>query len=182
MSRMIELVACLFVLVLAGCENNSPNAVVEVPAERVPAEREQFLLNQVPASFTTIGAAQKNLDSDQNLVIKGWADLEYFEKGTQKAVFMMREILDDSDHGGEGHDPSSCVFCRRRMNAAPKAPVAFVGENNKALPYAIDTLLPLKHGDEVVITGTGKLDEGLDLLKITADSIYLPSKHDANSE
>jgi len=88
---------------------------------------------------------------------------------------MVREILDTSDHGGEGHDPSSCVFCRRRMNAAPKAPVAFVGQDNKALPYPIEQLFPIKHGDEVVITGTGKLDEGLDLLKITAESIYLPA-------
>ena len=61
------------------------------------------------------------------------------------------------------------------MNAAPKAPVAFVGQDNKALPYPIEQLFPIKHGDEVVVTGTGKFDEGLDLLKITAESIYLPA-------
>lgn len=159
-------------LFLTGCSNSSASQSVAV---EVPAEREQFMLKQVPASFTTIGVAQENLETDQSIVVKGWADLEYLETGNQKAVFMVREILDDHDHGGEGHDPSSCVFCRRRMNAAPKAPVAFVGQDNKALPYPIGQLFPIKHGDEVVVTGTGKFDEGLDLLKITAESIYLPA-------
>ena len=51
----------------------------------------------------------------------------------------------------------------------------FVDENNKALPFKVDELLPIEHGDIVIIRGSGKAGEGIDL-RISADGIYLVKK------
>ncbi len=171
MTGNLKATVSLAVLILvAGCNQ-------EPVAELIPAERAQFLLAEMPGDSTTIGAAKEKIDEAPEVVVLGWADLKHFESDKEnRARVLVREILDSHDHGGEGHDPSSCVFCRRRMKAAPKAAVVFVDEKNQVLPYRVDQLFPVKHGDEVVIRGTGKFEEGLDLFKITARGIYLPGK------
>ena len=118
-------------------------------------------------------AQDQMAEKDPNQVtIIGWVDLKAELTQKNKSVVLVREILEDNEHGGEGHDPSSCPFCKRRMNAAPKAAVVFVGENGKALGYPADRLLPLEHGDVVVIAGTADADNDIDL-KITANGIFL---------
>lgn len=155
-------------VMFVGCSKQSAQVDLKV-------ERELFQLNVMPASVTNLGQAKEKLTEQPEVSIEGWADLKFFESRQNEAVFMVREILEDSDHSGEdGHDPSSCPFCKRRMEAAPKAAVVFADKGNKALPYAVNDLFPVKHGDKVVVRGTGKLDKDLDLFKITASGIYFP--------
>lgn len=158
------LVAVLACGIFSGCTVKEDSQLV--------AGRSSLLLDTKPDPITTIGAATEQIAESEQVVVEGWLDLKAFAGQKDKAIVLVREILEDSDHGGDGHDPSSCPFCKRRMNAAPKAAVVFVDENKKALPFTVDELLPIEHGDVVVIKGTGKADKDIDL-KITATGIYL---------
>ncbi|MEM9409816.1 MAG: hypothetical protein AAGA30_01805 [Planctomycetota bacterium] len=144
-------------------------------AEQARASSE-FLLASAPATKQTIGTAQKSVDSQPEVVIEGWVDLKALEAKNNKAVFMLREILEDSDHGGSNHDPSSCPFCKRRMEAAPKAAIAFRGEDNKIIEKDVAALLPIEHGDIVIIKGTGKMPKDSKILQVTASGIFLTKK------
>ena len=89
----------------------------------------------MPVAVTNLGEAKETLAEKSEVSVEGWADLKFFESKENEAIFMVREILENSDHGGEeGHDPSSCPFCKRRMEAAPKAAVVFAGPDKRALP------------------------------------------------
>ena len=156
-----------WLIIFAGC------TVKEDP--KLVAERTNLLLAAMPTSVTTIGEAKEKVSESDKVVVEGWLDLNAFASQDDKAVVMVREILLDTDHGGAGHDPSSCPFCKRRMEAAPKAAVVFVDKDNKALPYKVDELLPIEHGDIVVIQGAGKAGDEIDL-RISADGIYLLKK------
>ena len=159
----IALLGLLFVL--SGCtDGNDPNML---------SKRYGLLLDSRPEPVTTIGVAKEKIEQTDQVIVEGWLDLKAFESQNGKALVMVREILDDQEHGGEGHDPSSCPFCKRRMDAAPKAAVVFVDEDEKTLPYSIGQLLPVEHGDIVVIQGTGKPSDDVIDLKIRATGVYL---------
>ncbi len=166
-------VSAVILMALAGCSTTSETAD---QANEID-QGKNFLMNDRPVAATTLGEAQEVVEDQPDVVIEGWADLKYFESKENEAIFMVREILEDSDHGGEGHDPSSCPFCKRRMEAAPKAAVVFVDDAKKVLPVSVDKLFELNHGDKVVISGKGKLDRNIDLFKITAAKIHIPNEH-----
>ena len=159
----------LFVVCLsAGCETRID--------PQLAAHRAEILLTQQPAQATSIEDARKQLADSAVVTIKGQADLEAFQStGGKKALMLVREIL-PNDHGHPGHDPSSCPFCKRRMEAAAKAAVEFVDDNGKVLPYPVDELFELKQGDQVVVKGTAELDEGLDIMKITASGLHVTAR------
>ena len=159
--------AVLFVVLVSGC------TVKEDP--ELAEQRSGLLMSQEPEGVTTIEDAKKQLTAGAMVTVVGSADLEAFSSSGQnkKALMLVREIL-PNDHGHEaGHDPSSCPFCKRRMEAAAKAAVEFVGNDGKVLPYEVDKLFDLEQGDQVVIRGNAELDEGLDILKITASGIHV---------
>ena len=190
-NRCFALFILLAVALIAslGCDSGSDASAVS---------SDSFILKTKPANHTTIGVAQAGIapgettpdettpdettpdettpdeiESNQNeIVIKGWVDLKAFEAKKNSAVFMLREILDDG-HGGDGHDPSSCPFCKRRMNAAPKAAIAFRDKNHKVIKQDANKLIPLEHGDTVFVKGHGTFDKEFNGLKVTASGIYL---------
>ena len=159
------------VVITTGCQTREEDPQLSV-------HRAEILLAQEPSESTSIEDAKKSLsDRSGAVTIEGQADLEAFEaNGRNKALMLVREII-STDHGNQpGHDPSTCPFCKRRLAAAPKAAVEFVDEKGKVLPYAVEALFNLKQGDHVVVKGTAEIDEGLDIMKVTASGLHVRTR------
>jgi hypothetical protein len=157
--------ACSAIFVL-GCEVK--------PQIDLSGMRDSFLLSSRPEGATSLADAQNQLSENSDLVVKGWLDLNGTQQRKGNAVVLLREILADDGHGGAGHDPSSCPFCKRRMEAAPKAVVVFNNENGDPIPHQIDKLFAIKHGDLAVVTGRpASYDPKLKILTIAAKGLFL---------
>ena len=150
----------------AGCAERVDEALI--------GHRTSLLKDAEPKNFTTIETAQKNIEQSSSITIQGRADLKAMASEKPRASFLVREVLeDDEEHGGSGHDPSTCPFCKRRLAAAPKAFVVFVDEQGEVIPYDVDKLFSIEHGDVVVVEGQGTLDTTLDLFRVIASSVYV---------
>lgn len=152
-------------VLFSGCAKKVDEALI--------GHRKALMKNSAPDEFTSIGTAQKNIKQSASITIEGRADLKNMDSREPRALFLVREILEDDGHGGSGHDPSSCPFCKRRIAAAPKAVVVFLDDQGEVIPYDVESLFSIEHGDVVVIEGEGKLDEGLDLFKVIASSVFI---------
>ena len=150
---------------LSGCTEKVDEALI--------GHRKALLKDAEPEKFTSIAKAKKNIEQSPSITIEGRADLNEMAAEQPRALFLVREILEDDGHGGSSHDPSSCPFCRRRQAAAPKAVVVFVDDQGDVLPYDVEALFSIEHGDVVVVEGNGKLDKGLNLFKVTASSVFV---------
>lgn len=159
--------AAIVICALAGCQVQEDSAVAEY--------RSTLKLNAKPVAATKIGDAQSQVtDQAKEVTIVGMADLKALPGGNQpKAVMLVREIIEDLHGHGADHDASSCAFCRRRQEQAPKAAVEFVGGDGKVLPYSVEKLFGLQNGDEVVVTGLATLDPNAKMLKVTAKGLYV---------
>ena len=136
--------------------------------------RSTIKLDAKPDGAFKIGDAQTQVtEKPREVTIVGKADLNALPSNNNpKAVMLVREILEDMHDHGSDHDASSCAFCRRRQEQAPKAAVEFVGKDGKVLPYSVDRLFGLKNGDEVVVQGLATLDANAKMLKVTAKGLY----------
>ena len=141
--------------------------------EALVGHRTLLLQDAAPESFTTIESAQKNIEQSPLITIEGRADLKAMASEKPRASFLVREILEDDEHGGSGHDPSTCPFCKRRLALAPKAFVVFVDDEGEVIPYDVGKLFSIEHGDVVVVEGQGTLDTTLDLFRVIASSVFV---------
>ena len=155
------LVACF-----SGCEIKEDSAVT--------GYRSQLKLADKPGNAAKIGDAQTSVaDKTEQVTIVGMADLDALPSGDKpKAIMLVREIIENAHGHGSDHDASSCAFCRRRQEQAPKAAVEFVGTDGKVLPYTVETLFGLQNGDEVVVTGQATMDANAEMLKVTAEGLF----------
>ena len=161
--------SCLLIFAGAGCEIKQDSAIANY--------RSQLKLQDRPGEVAKIGDAQTSVKENSGRVtIIGKADLNALPSNSQpKAVMLVREIIADSHGHGSDHDASSCAFCRRRQEQAPKAAVEFVGKDGKALPYTVQSLFGINDGDEVVVVGDATLDTKAEMLKVTATGLYFKS-------
>lgn len=165
-SPILILVFLLTPLVLfSGCAKKVDEVLI--------GHRKALMKNSAPEEFTSIESAQQNIKQSASITIEGRADLKEMDSHKPRAMFLVREVLEDDGHGGSGHDPSSCPFCKRRLAAAPKAVVVFLDDQGDVIPYDVESLFSIEHGDVVIIEGEGKLDEGLNLFKVVASSVFI---------
>ena len=142
----------------------------------VARQREMFLLDQEPAGAVGIVDAKSDLSDDQQeliLVAKvGAGEHETWENG--KAVFAVSEIVEDApNHGGDGHDPSTCPFCKRRQSLVnTRAIVRIVDGAGQIVERDARELLGIQLNQTVVVKGRGEVD-ALGNLIVSASGIFL---------
>jgi hypothetical protein len=136
------------------------------------ALRQRLLSPTEPPGAMSLAEARDAVSADAEVVVVGQIDSEpAWQAG--KAVFVIRELAEDDDaHGGSGHDPANCPFCKRRRAQAPTAVVQFLDEEGNVLSYDPRTLLGLEANQVVVVRGRAEIDE-LDTLLVSAESIYV---------
>ena len=147
-----------------GCDD----ATIDAPEVRV-----EVLAAEPIDSAATIQAAVDQIAAGQTLVAIrgriGVGDQPAFEP--EKAAFLMSEMIDDPN-AGEGHDASTCPFCKRRLEKAPKAYVVLVDESGEPLPTAADQTLSLRLGDVVQVRGEATYDAAINTVKVNASAIH----------
>lgn len=151
---------------LVGCSTEDPLLL---------SLREQFVLRSEPADPTTIADAKASVSESPNVEFVGRIAADEFEAFTPgKATFVVTEILPGEEgHGGKDH-ADNCPFCKRKAADAPRAAVQFVDAEGETLAVDARKLFGLETGDTVVVRGTGKLMEELELFVVTADGVYMP--------
>jgi len=93
-----------------------------------------------------------------------------------QAVFSLVDPTTVAEFEGEEHqhaEGEECMFCagKARDLVDTVALVTFVDERGQPIPVRSDTLLYLKQGQEVVVTGTGSVELGT--LRIVADGVFV---------
>ena len=155
------------VLCLAGCGGEDPELI---------QQRSKYLLPEEPTGAVGIVDAKQQLaDSEGEIVLTakvGAGEHETWEDG--KAVFAVSEIVEDEPgHGGDGHDPSTCPFCKRRQSLIDtRAIVQVVDDQGEVVGLDARKLLKLSLNQHVVVRGRGKIDS-LGNLVLSADGVYV---------
>lgn len=163
--QLAFILSVMSLVFLSGCTNKVDEVLI--------GHRNALLTTAEPKNFTSIETAQENVEHSPSITIEGQADLKELASDKPRALFLVREVLEGDGHGSSSHDPSSCPFCKRRQAAAPKAVVVFVDDNGDVIPYDIETLFSIEHGDVVVVEGKGELDKGLNIFEVTASSVFV---------
>ncbi|MBL4884281.1 MAG: hypothetical protein JKY95_07080 [Planctomycetaceae bacterium] len=160
-------VAALNLIFLSGCG--------EAVDPQVVAARDQWLLTQSPGEADPIATARE-AEQGAEFIISGKVGVtslpEWWVDGY--ATFWITEASEAVSHGGPGHDPDTCPFCRRKY----KESVAVIQcVDDQDIPLKIDarTLFNLKEGDFVTVKGHGSIDES-GILNVAASGVYIQSK------
>lgn len=138
--------------------------------------RKDLILNQEPAETTSIAAATEAVESNDLVTIV--ADVvsdesKAFVKG--QAAFLVTEVGENSTCSDV-----DCPFCDKcKGKKASNATVQFVDQSGNPLPIDTRDLLGISAGDTIVIKGKGEMLEGLNMLQVTAENIFVRQK--ANS-
>ncbi|MEM9826279.1 MAG: hypothetical protein AAF958_06805 [Planctomycetota bacterium] len=152
-----SLTACLLVAV-AGCGVDDPGT--PIPGAASITEAVEALTLMPPGSEP---------DSVQLRGRIGANSLEPFER--DRAAFMLSEIIEDPN-AGEGHDPSTCPFCKRRAEKAPKAYVVLLDDSGQPIPRPADVAFGWDEGDVIQVSGTATFDKDLNTVKIEATKYF----------
>src|SRR5687767_9243867 len=116
-SRFVKMLGLRLLLVMAlttmlGCKDDA------LDPSLAPL-RDRFLTATEPPGAISLAEA-RNASMGQEVVVVGQIDGEQAWE-TGKAVFVIRELIEDDAHGGAGHDAANCPFCKRRRAEAPMA-------------------------------------------------------------
>jgi hypothetical protein len=155
--------------IVIGCESKLD--------PQIKTLRDQFVVDKDIADAVTLTEAKEKLVEEQPIVLVGrigTGKLEAFDR--QKARFVLAEAPIGDHATSKGHDVSDCVFCRRRMEAAPLAYVEWRDQNNQPIPFSADKLLNIREGQIVVVRGQGRYEPNFDTLSIIGQSIYVRSR------
>lgn len=144
--------------------------------------RRELLLEREPSDMTSIAIAKEMVaeNPDVSIIAQVSADEHNaFVRG--KAVFSVIEIL--TGHAGQldQNHVDNCPFCKRRVEEAPRAAVQFVGEMGDLLDVSASELVGIRPGDIVVVQGKGEIMNGIDMLKVTAKSIFVRTRADTSN-
>lgn len=175
----------LFVLasvcVHTGCNEtsnvqNTDNNPVESSSESPTLSGSEFLseesLTDVMTLQKTVDAGNEDESAYQFITVRGRigvGDLPPFDP--TEASFLMSEFIDDKN-ASEGHDASTCPFCKRRAEKAPKANVVFE-QGGSVIKVPASKLFQLAKGDVVQVTGSAKYDEKRNMLRVVAERIHI---------
>ncbi|MDA7980350.1 MAG: hypothetical protein MPJ50_16445 [Pirellulales bacterium] len=161
-----KLSICLPVLslvLLVGCSSEDP---------QIAELRQQLSIEAEPSGATTIAVAKEGVGSnpDVSVVAQILSDeSEAFVAG--QAAFFIEEV------GTESHcENPDCPFCKEKNAGGPAAAVQFVGETGEPLAFDARELLQVRSGDTVVIEGKGEVVQGMNLLQITAETIFVRAR------
>ena len=139
--------------------------------------RDGLMLNEAPEEvLAIIEAKEKVKETPSEVAVMAEVtsgDHAVWEEG--RAVFAISEILEeDSSHGGEGHDPSTCPFCKRRQAALEdtRAMVQIVDEQGNVIDMDARKLLGIKEKQQLIVRGQGELDQ-LGNLVVSANGVYI---------
>lgn len=160
--------ASLLTVGFIGCQGSSGPVVSEAG--------KKFVLSEKPEGAVPIVDARANIADTTEIVLitkVGVEDRKVFEEG--KASFLVREAFPDPN-AGDGHDADNCPFCKRRKSPYDGlAMVHFKDSDDKVIDTDARKLLGLKEDQEVIIKGSGSMDES-GALVVSATGIYFPSK------
>ena len=161
--RMIGVVSG--VALAAGCPD--PGAVR--PA--VPVVREV-----PPDAVTPTVAAKRFVDDDETSEAQAATSAEVtvvgrIDAGDQpafdpdRAAFFVSEIIEDPD-GGDGHDASTCPFCKRRAARAAKVLVSIIDDRGEPITERADQRFGLTKGDRVSVRGDATFNSQQNLIRL----------------
>lgn len=151
----LVLVRLVILLLLIGCSAEDPVVI---------QHRSALLMSTEPAGSVTIEDARSNIESETQIVLTGrigTPDLTNWWSTTDDATIFISEGMPDSHYNpGDGHDPASCPFCKRKWKLEDSmAIVRFVDKSGQQIPVGANKLLDVKDGDVVVVKGVASLDE-----------------------
>jgi len=164
-------VACSLLAFCAGCGNpwNGDNT-------QLRATRSKFLTVTEPTGGAALTEIRKALDPNQRVVVIGRIGVPDHESWIAgKAAFAIRDAAGEKpgDHGGKGHDPASCPFCKRKASQPDStAFVQFIDERGEIIGIDARELFELTDNQRVVAQGKAAL-VGPDTLVVTAEKLYL---------
>ena len=185
--------ACLAVacLIIAGCDSADRLTPTETRIEILTADpiagagsivEAVEKINTVdaiePVESVADASAEDSVDGDASVLAMddvavrgriGVGDTPAFEP--DRAAFLMSEIIEDPN-AGEGHDVSTCPFCKRRLAKLPRAYVVLVDEAGRELPGPADRLLALQRDEIVQVRGTAQFDPAINTLTVRAVAIH----------
>jgi len=163
-----RLAALSLLVLVCGC-GETQNA-------EVTGYRKSLLLNSEPTDTVTIEAARKNIETQSDFALIGKVGNkeipQWWTEG--QATLIISEGSEGSHYNvSADHDPKTCPFCSRNWKTEDSmAFVEFHDAAGKIIPVDTKQLLNLKTGQEVVVRGTGKLDED-GLLVLIADGVFI---------
>ena len=158
-------------MLLSGCSTGQASAGGNSSGSK-------FALSARPDGALTIQQAKQALEASDTIVVAGTIDagaIDPFEPG--KARFVIKSSADPKepvDHGGPGHDPSTCPYCKNNQPDLNEtiANVQFLDESGTVIAQDARELLRLSKGQTIVVQGTGTVDD-LGFLTIDASGVYV---------
>lgn len=144
----------------------------------IAALQSELLLTSRPAGGVGIEDAKAAVaESPGDIVLNGQVtsgEFAYWEPDA--AIFAVWDVLEDDGHGGEGHDPSNCPFCKRRLAKymERRAMVKVVDSAGEVIPIEARKLLGIKENQRVVIQGNASIDKAGNLV-LSANGVYVDS-------
>lgn len=162
-----------FCLVVApfmpGCGGSAVDPQVE-------ALRSALLVSSRPSDGLSIQEAKEAVaDIPAEIVLNAQVTSgEYAYWESQSAAFAVSEVLEDDGHGGEGHDPSNCPFCKRRLAELKdrRAMVKIVDESGEVIPMDARKLLGIEENQRIVLQGAAQVDKAGNLV-MAAERVFI---------
>ena len=138
--------------------------------------RDALVLSADPGGSVTIEEARSNIESETRIVLTGRigvADLENWCAEDEAMVYISEGSPDSHYNTSDGHDPSTCPFCKRKWKVEDSiAIVNLVDGSGQRIPLHAGKLFDFQKGDIVVVQGTASLnDEGY--LVVDATGLFL---------
>ena len=166
MKRRDRVVCVLAVSVslLGGCSQDDSKLV----------ELRRELLLDVEPDATSIALAKNSVSENPNVsIIARVFDDEQLAFINGEASFMVTEILPKAVGHDDKNHVKNCPFCKRRAAEAPRAAVRFISETGDPLSIDARELFDIGPSDTVVIQGRGELMAEVDMLQVTAHTIFV---------
>tara|TARA_R110002049_G_scaffold2750_2_gene21617 strand:- start:467465 stop:467974 length:510 start_codon:yes stop_codon:yes gene_type:complete len=132
-----------------------------------------FVLSTEPSGAKTPTEAMESNTEMGPIVLVGRVDAgdhEPFEAG--QASFMLSELPDQDHAAGDPEHADNCPFCKRKLEKAPKVVVKILDSDGNVLATDARELLGIEKGDVVVVRGTGKYSDTVNLVEINANGVF----------
>lgn len=173
-----SLASSLTIIGVAGCEADLAGSASQSPA--IDSELVNEVVGNDPiAEAGTLVEAKEALtmappglepESIQFRGRIGGTDLPAF--ANDEATFLVTEIVEDPN-AEDGHDASTCPFCKRAIENAPKGAVTIVDGKGEPIAASAESVFGLSEGDIVQVSGSAEYIEGINTIRIRADRLYV---------
>lgn len=147
-----------------GCDDGN-NLLIE-------QTRSRLLLDQQPASVSSIASIQHDVPADAPVTVAGRifaSGLSPFDP--EQASFSLIEL---PKPGHDHENPGDCPFCKRELENAATAIVQITDEQGGIIPVPADRLLGLARNHDITVTGMAS--HVGDLLILSATKVHVLSE------